>query len=179
MPAPLLSQLNRIQRDAQRLLLFLHKDIQVKDAEFRRLKTDESRLTQLVGTGAPAATGRRTKRSGRVNWRALLAKLPKEFKVANVHPLPGLTDRRSSEIFAASRDGSMSDWSGGSRAAFMSVSKNPDKRKLRRLRNLPIAGPEELGASRSPPRPPSPKQRAANPRMYSSLRLSLSRSKCA
>jgi hypothetical protein len=100
MPRSLLSEFDRIQRDARRLLLDLREDIQTKDAELRRLKADESRLSLLVGSVASATARPGRRRGGRINWRALLAKLPNEFKAANVSSLPGLKDRRSSEIFA-------------------------------------------------------------------------------
>jgi hypothetical protein len=38
---------------------------------------------------------------GRINWRSVLAQLPKQFKASNVRQVRGLKDKRPSEIFAA------------------------------------------------------------------------------
>jgi hypothetical protein len=100
MPRPLLSELDRIQRAAQRLLLHLRKDIQAKEAELRRLKDEESKLGALVGPAPVHATRGRAKRGGRINWRTLLANLPEQFKASDVRSLRGLKSRRASQIFA-------------------------------------------------------------------------------
>jgi hypothetical protein len=100
MPRPLLSQLDRIQRSAQRLLLDLRKDIQAKEAELRRLKDEESKLHALAGPATVRVARGRAKRGGRINWRALLVNLPKQFKASDIRSLRGLKNRRASEIFA-------------------------------------------------------------------------------
>lgn len=38
---------------------------------------------------------------GRIDWRAVLSKLPKQFRAADVRKVRGLTEKKSSEIFAA------------------------------------------------------------------------------
>jgi hypothetical protein len=100
MPRPLLSQLDRIKRSAQRLLIDLRKDVQAKEAELRRLKDEESKLGALVGPATVRAMRGRARRGGRINWRALLANLPEQFKASDVRSMRGLKNRRASEIFA-------------------------------------------------------------------------------
>jgi hypothetical protein len=53
----------------------------------------------ILTTLLPVSSGR-ARRGGRINCRALLATLPKQFKASDVRSLRGLKDRRASEIFA-------------------------------------------------------------------------------
>ncbi|MGH7915074.1 MAG: hypothetical protein ACREPW_10565, partial [Candidatus Binataceae bacterium] len=53
------------------------------------------------GPRAVSAGGGGRSGCGRINWRNVLAQLPKQFKAANVRQLRGLKDKRPSEIFAA------------------------------------------------------------------------------
>ncbi len=74
--------------------------------ELRRLKEEESRLGVLVNArqgAAPAAAAARRGRaaSGRINWKAVLQQLPKQFKASDVRGVRGLRGKRPSEIFAA------------------------------------------------------------------------------
>jgi hypothetical protein len=84
----------------------LRREIRTKEIELRRLKEEESRLSLLIG-GPGTAASRKTSsrgaagRGGRVNWRAVLAQLPRQFKAADVHLVPGITGKRPSEVFAA------------------------------------------------------------------------------
>jgi hypothetical protein len=41
------------------------------------------------------------KGAGRVNWRAVLEKLPRQFKASQIRTVRGLKNKRSSEIFGA------------------------------------------------------------------------------
>jgi hypothetical protein len=97
------SAFRRVQQQAHSLLIGLRKEIRVKEGEIARLKEEESRLSLLVGsTGAArraAPSGGR--RSGRINWRAVLKQLPKQFKASDVRAVRGLKSKRPSEIFAA------------------------------------------------------------------------------
>jgi hypothetical protein len=92
----------QVQRQARTLLLNLRKDIRAKESILSKLKQEEMRLGSLIGRGAGAAraavsSGPR----GRVNWRTVLAALPKQFKAADVRQVRGLKGKRPSEIFAA------------------------------------------------------------------------------
>jgi len=89
----------QVQRQARTLLMNLRKDIRSKESILSKLKQEEARLGSLIGRGAGAAAG--TVSSGRVNWRTVLASLPKQFKAADVRQVRGLKGKRPSEIFAA------------------------------------------------------------------------------
>src|SRR5271170_5114899 len=100
------SAIRQIQRQAGSVLGKLRKDIRNLEIELARLKHDEESLDQLAGHGRALSGGaHRTRaeggRGGRINWRDVLAKLPKRFKSSNVRQLRGLKDKRPSEIFAA------------------------------------------------------------------------------
>jgi hypothetical protein len=95
------SAFRQIQRQARTLLSNLRKQIRSKEIELRRLKEEEGRLTGL--TGRPAAAGRAAGAvgRGRINWRAVLRQVPRQFKAADIRRVRGLRDKRPSEIFAA------------------------------------------------------------------------------
>jgi len=99
------SAFRQVQQQARSLMVNLRKEIRSKETELRRLKEEESRLTMLIGGRASSAPGRAAvriaTRGGRVNWRAVLEQLPKQFKAADVHLVRGLKGKRSSEVFAA------------------------------------------------------------------------------
>jgi len=95
----------QFQQQARALLATLRKEIRTKEAELARLKQDESRLGVVTGRAAAAGGGARPARArrggGRINWRAVLEQLPKQFKASDVRGVRGLKDKRPSEIFAA------------------------------------------------------------------------------
>jgi hypothetical protein len=88
----------QVQRQARTLLMNLRKDIRSKESILSKLRHEEARLGSLIGRGTGAA---RAVSSGRVNWRTVLASLPKQFKAADVRQVRGLKGKRPSEIFAA------------------------------------------------------------------------------
>lgn len=93
------SAFRQVQRQARALLTGLRKQIHVKEAELEGLKAQEVQLGQLAGRSGGAGTepGRR----GRINWRAVLAQLPRQFKASDIRRVRGLREKRPSEIFAA------------------------------------------------------------------------------
>lgn len=100
------SAFGQFQQQARALLATLRKEIRTKEAELTRLKEDESRLGVVTGrVSAAAGRGARRQRAprsgGRINWRAVLEQLPKQFKASDVRGVRGLKDKRPSEIFAA------------------------------------------------------------------------------
>jgi hypothetical protein len=84
------------------LLGRLRKEIRSKESELQRLKQEEARLSMLTGrarsSGSAAVHGQS---EGRINWRAILGQLPKQFKASDVRHIRRLKDKRPSEIFAA------------------------------------------------------------------------------
>jgi hypothetical protein len=104
------SAIRQVQRQAGSVLGKLRKDIRTLEIELARLKRDEESLGRLAGRGGADSAGARGPRAassesggggGRINWRNVLAQLPKQFKASNVRQLRGLKDKRPSEIFAA------------------------------------------------------------------------------
>jgi hypothetical protein len=103
------SALRQVQKQAQSILISLRKEIRAKEQELLDLKSQESNLGRLTGTAATrvataakAPTGAASrKRGGRVNWRAVLEQLPKQFKAEHVRDIRGIKGKRPSEIFAA------------------------------------------------------------------------------
>lgn len=100
------SAFRQVQQQARSLLVNLRKEIRSKQSDLNRLKEEESRLGMLIGRqmGGPqraAAGGRRSSRSGRINWRVVLQQLPRQFKAADVRSIRGLKGKRPSEVFAA------------------------------------------------------------------------------
>src|SRR5260370_37028331 len=102
------SAIRQVRRQASYVLAKLHKDIRTKEIELARLKRDEESLGRLAGRGGAGSAVARVPRAtggggggGRINWRSVLAQLPKQFKASNVRQVRGLKGKRPSEIFAA------------------------------------------------------------------------------
>lgn len=97
------SAFSQVQQQARSLLGKLRKEIRDKETELKRLKEDESRLGLLTGRVGVESGGRteRSAGSGRINWRTVLAQMPKQFKASDIRAVRGLRDKRPSEIFAA------------------------------------------------------------------------------
>ena len=99
------SVLRQVQGKARRVLKSLAQDIRAKESDLRRLRDDEAKLAALarqlsasVSQSERSASG---KGGGRINWRAVLEKLPNEFKASHIRAMPRMKDKRSSEVFAA------------------------------------------------------------------------------
>ena len=95
------SAFHQVQRQARTLLLNLRKDIRLKESALNKLKSEEARLGSLLGRGSGSTKAVSSGPTGRVNWRAVLSALPKQFKAADVRNVRGLKGKRPSEIFAA------------------------------------------------------------------------------
>ncbi len=94
------SAFRQVQQQARMLLVSLRKEIMTKETELKRLKEEEASLGRLTGRVGPlgeAGGGGR----GRINWRAVLSQLPKQFKASHIRGVRGLKNKRPSEIFAA------------------------------------------------------------------------------
>jgi len=99
------SALRQVQGKARQVLKSLAQEIRAKESELGRLLDDAAKLAALAGQrSAPASRSERGapgKRTGRVNWRAVLEKLPRQFKASQIRTVRGLKNKRSSEIFGA------------------------------------------------------------------------------
>jgi hypothetical protein len=97
------SAFERVQRQARNLLVDLRGEIRNKENELKRLKEEEARLSTLLGGSAAPATAPSAGGlgKGRINWRAVLKQMPKQFKASDIRRVRGLKNKRPSEIFAA------------------------------------------------------------------------------
>ena len=103
--------MERVQQQARALLDTLQEEIHNKESELARLKEEATALRRL-GLGGPVAKARSngptarattaaTMSSGRVDWRAMLDELPKQFAAADIRNIGAAQSKRPSEIFAA------------------------------------------------------------------------------
>lgn len=101
------SAYQQVQRQARALLIMLRTEIRSKEAELKRLKEEAAALDRLGGgagkvagtTPADAADG--AGNGGRVDWRAILEELPKQFKASDIRSNRAVKSKRPSEVFAA------------------------------------------------------------------------------
>jgi hypothetical protein len=107
------SAYQQVQHQAQVVLPQIQKDIRDLEADLASLRDQEQKLESLLGGQSAGAVstrpiargkpsqGRTSAASGRrTDWNAALAKLPKQFKAADVRKVPGMANKRPSEIFA-------------------------------------------------------------------------------
>ena len=96
---------DQIQQQARVILSTLREEIRAKEADLKRLKEEESRLALVTAevSTAPAGAGLTPDRTtgGRMNWRTVIERLPKQFKASDVRGIRGLKDKRTSELFSA------------------------------------------------------------------------------
>ncbi len=99
------SALHQIQGKARQVLRRLDQEIRAKEAELRRLRDDRVKLVAFAGQRSAAVSRSNRSASGRlgdrINWRAVLDKLPKEFKASHIRAVPRIKDKWPSEVFAA------------------------------------------------------------------------------
>jgi hypothetical protein len=100
MPRTYPSAFRQFQRRARAALTDLRREISSRETELRELRDEEMRLARLVGRVAlPTPSTRLSAGSGRVNWRQVLAKLPKEFRTSDLRKIEALRNKQSSEIY--------------------------------------------------------------------------------
>jgi hypothetical protein len=94
------SHLRQLQQRVSRLSQNLQREIRATEADLQSLRDEEAELARLVG-GTVLVRGAVPSRAGRrINWRAVLERLPNEFNASQVRSVPGLPNKPSSEIFA-------------------------------------------------------------------------------
>lgn len=96
--------LRQFQQQANSLLNKLHRDIRNREAELARMKAEEQSLSRVAENrteSRAARNGRGGAGGKRIDWSAVLERLPKQFKASNIRKIRRLKDKRSSEIFAA------------------------------------------------------------------------------
>ncbi len=100
MPRTYASAFRQFQRRARVALADLRREISSRESELRALRDEEMRLARLAGRVAlPSSSARHSAASGRVNWRQVLAKLPKEFSTSDLRKVGALRNKQSSEIY--------------------------------------------------------------------------------
>ena len=100
------SLVRQVQLHASSALATLRKDIRAREIELVTLKRHQKSLSRLTERSADAGGGARVVHAAggggkRINWRDVLAQLPKQFKASNIRQVRGLKDKRPSEIFSA------------------------------------------------------------------------------
>ena len=100
MPRTYASAFRQFQRRAHAALTDLRREISSRETELRELRDEEMRLARLAGRVAlPTPSARHSAGSGRVNWRQVLVKLPKEFGISDLRKIGALRNKQSSEIY--------------------------------------------------------------------------------
>ncbi len=100
MPRTYASAFRQFQRRVRAALTDLRREISSRETELRELRDEETRLARLAGRVAlPTPSGRRSAGSRRVNWRQVLARLPKEFRTSDLRKIGALRNKQSSEIY--------------------------------------------------------------------------------
>jgi len=100
MPRTYPSAFRQFQRRTRAALTDLRREIFSRETELRELRDAEVRLIRLAGRVAlPTPSARHSAGSGRVNWRQVLIKLPKEFGTSDLRKIGALRNKQSSEIY--------------------------------------------------------------------------------
>ncbi len=100
MPQTYASAFSQFQRRARAALTDLQREISARETELRELRDEGMRLARLAGRVAlPTPSARHSTGSGRVNWRQVLVKLPKEFGTSDLRKIGALRNKQSSEIY--------------------------------------------------------------------------------
>jgi hypothetical protein len=85
---------------ARAALTDLRREIAAREAKLRELRDQEMRLARLTGRAvSPTPFARHSAGSGRVNWRQVLGRLPKEFRTSDLRKIGALRNKQSSEIY--------------------------------------------------------------------------------
>ncbi len=85
MPPTFASNFRQFQTRARAALADLRREISARETELRELRDEEMRLARLAGRVASSTPSpRHSAGSGRVNWRQVLAKLPKKFGTSDL-----------------------------------------------------------------------------------------------
>ena len=101
MPPTFASNFRQFQTRVRAALADLRREISARETELRELRDEEMRLARMAGRVASStASPRHSTGSGRVNWRQILANLPKEFGTSDLRKIDSLRYKRASEIYA-------------------------------------------------------------------------------
>src|SRR5260370_35596152 len=94
---------NQHQKQVRQILTTIKQAIRSKEVEIKRLKLEESQLTDLLGhqpsSGGAISNGEGKARI-RTDWTAILEQLPKQFRASALRKIPALKGSRSSAIYS-------------------------------------------------------------------------------
>ena len=100
MPRTYPSTLRQFQRRARAALRDLRREISSRESELHELRDEETRLAPLARRVAmPTPSAGLSTGSGRVDWRQVLDRLPKEFRTSDLRKVGALRNKQSSEIY--------------------------------------------------------------------------------
>ena len=100
MPRTHPSPFRQFQRRVRAALTDLRREISSRETKLRELRDEEMQLARLAGRiASPTPSAPQSAGAGRVNWRQVLVKLPKEFGISDLRKLGALRDKQSSEIY--------------------------------------------------------------------------------
>jgi len=89
-----------LKNQAQATLQEVQRGIRSAETQLAELRQQEQKLQSFMGMpvkeGAPESGPR-----ARIDWGAVLSKLPKQFTAADVRKVRGLAEKKASEIFSA------------------------------------------------------------------------------
>src|SRR5215472_9264455 len=97
------SAYDRLREQALAALSKVRKDIRTIEVELSGMRRQEEQLGLMAGDVSVRSNGANgaEHHGGRMDWRAVLEKLPKRFKASDVRKVRGLANKRSGEIFGA------------------------------------------------------------------------------
>ncbi len=97
------SAYERLREQAVAALGKVRKEIRDLESELSGMRRQEEQLGLIAGDVSSRSNGSDAPepRGGRMDWRAVLDKLPKRFKASDVRKVRGLANKRSGEIFGA------------------------------------------------------------------------------
>lgn len=93
------SPYDRLRSEAVKALQGIQREIRRRETELSELRQQEQKIQSVMGRPAKEAVPKGGPRS-RIDWRAVLSRLPKQFTAADVRKVRGLAGKHSREIFA-------------------------------------------------------------------------------
>jgi hypothetical protein len=98
------SAVDHLRKIAGQALVSLRSEIQTKEGDLRRIKEEVAQLVTVIGLRrAEKSTEHQgtTTSAKRIDWSAVLKKLPKQFKAVHIRKVRGVQDKQHSQIFKA------------------------------------------------------------------------------
>ena len=102
MPIRSASGFSQLQEHARKLVAGLASEIRSRKADLVRLEAEYAKVVAIAGSRVATRVAKAAGRvgDGRIDWKQVLAKLPKEFKASDIRKVRGMNAKRPSELFA-------------------------------------------------------------------------------